>query len=188
MRFPRSRPVPLALGLVFVLAMAWQAWAAFTGDGLPVAAVTSGGGFASSHPYGLAGSAGQPVVDRSTGGNFEVQAGIWAAPGTNPVRTDTGEPSLRPTVHRLIGAFPNPFNPRTEVRFELAEATRVLVQVHDIRGRLVRTLINESRPSGPHAVVWNGKDNRGTTVASGTYFLRFNAGDRVETRKVALLK
>ena len=187
MRIPRTRPAQLALGLVLVSALAWQAWA-FVGDGLEVSAVTSGGGFASSHPYGLGGSIGQSVVERSTGGGFELQAGIWAPSATNPVRTDVDGTAPRPTVHRLVGAHPNPFNPRTEVSFELAEATHVRVDVHDVRGRLIRTLVNEARNAGPHAVMWNGTDNHGSSVASGTYYLRFNAGNRVETRKVALLK
>jgi hypothetical protein len=188
MRISPARPAPLVLGFLFVSVLAWQAWGAFTGDGLPVAGVTGGGGFASAHPYGHGGAAGQATVGRSTGNGFELQAGLWAAEWMNPVRTDVDEPLLRPQVHRLIGAYPNPFNPRTEVRFELAEATRVRVDVHDIRGRLIRTLVDETRSSGPHAVVWNGTDNRGVSVASGTYFLRFAADDRVETRKVALLK
>ena len=186
MRFPPTRPAPLALGLALVLAFAWQAWA-FVGDGLPQAAVTSGGGSASGGGFGLNSSIGQPIATKSAGGSFELQAGIWVG-STSANPTGVGDPALRPAVHRLIGAFPNPFNPRTEVRFELAEATRVRVNVYDVRGRLIRTLVDETRLSGPHAAVWDGTDNTGSTVASGTYYLRLIAGDRVETRKIALLK
>lgn len=188
MRTTLARPASLALGFILVFALAWQAWGAFVGDGLPASAVTGGGGFASSWPYGHHSAIGQATVGNSTGNGFEVQAGVLAPDWMNPVKTSVGDPVPVPSVHRLIGAFPNPFNPRTEVRFELAEATRVRVDVHDVRGRLVRTLVDENRPSGPHAVMWDGTDRTGSSVASGTYFLRLAAGDRVETRKVALLK
>jgi len=175
----------LALGLTLVLAMAWQAWA-FVGDGLPQATATSGGGSTGGGDFELYGSIGQPVVTRSSGGSFELEAGVWLGRTATPTAVE--EPALRPNVHRLIGAFPNPFNPRTEVRFELAEATRVRVQVYDLRGRLIRTLVDENRPSGAHAAIWDGTDNTGSTVASGSYFLRLIAGDRVQTQKVSLLK
>lgn len=187
MRIPRTRPAQLALGLVLVSAFAWQAWA-FVGDSVQHAGPSSGGGTASAGAFDLTSTIGDPALGASVGGSFELHSGRWHGDLTGPTGTAVGDPSMRPTVHRLVGAYPNPFNPRTEVSFELAEATHVRVDVHDVRGRLIRTLINESRPSGLHAVMWNGRDNSGSTVASGTYYLRFNAGDRVETRKVALLK
>jgi hypothetical protein len=187
MRTTLARPASLALGFILVFALAWQAWGAFIGDQIPASAVTGGGGSSSSGSLALTGVIGEPTTMNSLGGNFEVRSGLWLGKlGPNP--TAVGDPALRPSVHRLIGAFPNPFNPRTEVRFELAEATRVRVDVHDVRGRLVRTLVDETRPSGPHAVMWDGTDRSGSSVASGTYYLRLAAGDRVETRKVALLK
>lgn len=188
MRYSRTRPGTLALGAALVAALAWQASGAFLGDGLPAAAVTGGGGFASHSGYGLGASIGQPVVGRSTGGNYELEAGLWASPLSNPVATAVDEPVPVPGVHRLIGAYPNPFNPRTEIRFELARATRVRVDIHDVRGRLVRTLINEPRLAGPHSLTWNGVDQRGAAVSSGSYYLRLVADDRVETQKVVLLK
>ena len=186
MRIPRPRPAPLALGLALASVLTWQAWA-FVGDSIQHAGPVSGGGGAFGGDFFVISTIGEPVSASSTGGGFEVRGGRWNGDLT-PAPTAVGDPALRPTVHQLIGAYPNPFNPRTEVRFELAENTRVRVDVHDVRGRLIRTLIDESRPAGPHAVTWDGTDNRGSSVASGTYYLRFVAGDRVDTRKVALLK
>jgi hypothetical protein len=187
MRISPARPAPLVLGLIFVFALAWQAWGAFIGDSVQHAGPAAGGGGAFGGDFFVISTAGDAVSANSTGGGFELRGGRWHG-DLSPTPTAVGDPTLRPTINRLVGAHPNPFNPRTEVSFELAEATRVRVDVHDVRGRLIRTLIDESRPAGSHAVTWNGKDNRGSTVASGTYYLRFVAGDRVDTRKVALLK
>lgn len=190
MRTP-PKPAALVLGLAFVALGSWQVWAAIT-DGTTQAAVTGGGGFASHSGFGLVGSVGQPVAGPSSGTNgvgenYELWSGVW--PGApNPVKTAVGDPGATPAVHRLLGAWPNPFNPRTEVRFELASTTRVRVRVHDVRGRLVRTLTDELLPSGQHQVIWDGTDRSGRRVASGTYYLRLEADDRVETRKVSLLK
>ena len=191
MRISPARPAPLVLGLILVFALAWQAWGAFIGDSIQHAGPVAGGGGAFGGDFFVISTIGEPVSETSAGaslgGSFEVRGGRFNG-DVSPTPTAVGDPALRPTVHQLTGAYPNPFNPRTEVRFELAENTRVRVDVHDVRGRLIRTLIDESRPAGPHAVMWDGTDNRGSTVASGTYYLRFVAGDRVDTRKVALLK
>jgi hypothetical protein len=186
MRLSRTRPASLVLGLILVSVLAWQAWA-FVGDSAQHAGVASGGGATGGGGFAMVTTIGDPVSGNATGAGFEVHSGRFLGE-FGATATAVGDPALRPTVHRLVGAHPNPFNPRTEVSFELAEATHVRVDVHDVRGRLIRTLVNESRTSGPHAVTWDGTDNRGSSVASGTYYLRFNAGDRVETRKVALLK
>lgn len=184
MRTP-PKPAPLALGLALVFLLAWQVWAAVD-DGL-LQGVVAGGGSVSGGNYAMVGSIAESVTGAAVGGDFELQSGLWLG-DLGPAPTAVDDPTPAPGVHRLLGAWPNPFNPRTEIRFELASATRVTVDVHDVRGRLVRTLIDETRPSGPHRVVWDGTDRSGRRVASGTYFLRFSADDRVQTRKVSLLK
>lgn len=183
MRISRTT-APLAFALVLVALLAWQVWAA-VGDGLIQAAITGGGGELSRAGFQLVGAAAQPVTGHSAGGNFELESGLWLG-GSGQTGTAVDEPV--PGVHRLLGARPNPFNPRTEIRFELASATRVRIDVHDVRGHLVRTLVDESKPSGMHSVLWDGTDESGRRVASGTYYLRLTADDRVETRKVSLLK
>jgi hypothetical protein len=86
---------------------------------------------------------------------------------------------------------PNPFNPYTKVLFDIpsgANQVSVNLQIYDISGRLVRTLLQGSREPGRHEVIWNGKDNRGAQVGAGIYFIRIRAGEWVHTRKVALIK
>jgi len=84
-------------------------------------------------------------------------------------------------------ASPNPFNPRTTLAFELAGKQQVTLQIHDAAGRLVRTLLHESRAAGKHAVPWDGKDEAGRSLASGVYYVSLVAKEgRLNTKLVLL--
>lgn len=89
---------------------------------------------------------------------------------------------------RLLRNYPNPFNPRTTVHFTLSRDGQVLLRAFDARGRLVRTLVDSFVAAGSRSVEWDGRDDRGGAVASGTYFLRLEAGGDFMTRPVTLLK
>ncbi|MDX2474975.1 MAG: choice-of-anchor D domain-containing protein, partial [Candidatus Krumholzibacteria bacterium] len=90
---------------------------------------------------------------------------------------------------RLLPNVPNPFNPRTEIRFELAAPAQVTLVVFDLSGRVVRTLIaGDSLPAASHVREWRGEDDGGRTVASGVYFYRLEAGGFGETRRMVLMK
>jgi endonuclease/exonuclease/phosphatase family metal-dependent hydrolase len=82
---------------------------------------------------------------------------------------------------------PNPFTERVALALTLPVASETRVGVYDARGRLVRTLASGILPAGEHLLTWDGRDEEGLPVASGIYFCRAEAGDRRETRKVALL-
>ena len=86
---------------------------------------------------------------------------------------------------------PNPFSPEdgsTASRFSLSGQTDTQLQIFDISGRLVRELVSGNLPAGEHQVNWNGRDSRGETVSSGVYFYKLQTADRVDTRKMTLLK
>jgi hypothetical protein len=83
---------------------------------------------------------------------------------------------------------PNPFNPQTEIRFELPQRTHASLRVFDLRGRLVKTLLDGPREAGPQTIVWDGRDARGARVASGVYLYQLRAGEKVEQRKMTLVK
>jgi len=99
-----------------------------------------------------------------------------------------------PKVFSLRQNYPNPFNPSTTIQYEIPEQdneeTKVLVRlnIYSIRGRLVRTLVDEEKKSGFHKVQWDGRDERGELVSSGIYLYRISAGDYVSTRKMTILK
>lgn len=89
---------------------------------------------------------------------------------------------------RLFAAVPNPFNPRTTIRFALPAAGAVRLAVHGLDGRLVATLVSGDLPAGEHEAVWDGRDRAGRPAASGIYICRLEAGGVVRAERVALLK
>ena len=94
-----------------------------------------------------------------------------------------------PTVTRLLPNYPNPFNPRTTLIFDLAKPTqRAHLAIYNLQGSLVRILINESMDAGRHEVVWTGRNERGQSVASGVYMARLEAGDATQMCKLILLR
>jgi hypothetical protein len=117
------------------------------------------------------------------GGISSGNIGLWSEPSAAPVAPLTGPPNAI-----LHAAAPNPFNPRTTVRFELPDAAHVRLAIHDVRGRLVRTLVDAELPRGAHGIDWNGRDERGADVASGSYFALIEAGDRREVMPLTLVK
>jgi len=83
---------------------------------------------------------------------------------------------------------PNPFNPTTEIRFHLAQAGDVSLRIFDAQGRLVRDLVQGNYPAGDHAVVWNGIDHRGNSIASGVYLYQLEAAGRKLSKRMILIK
>lgn len=128
-------------------------------------------------------SARVAVADFEFAGGPRVQVFYWgdAVPTTVPPR---------PTVFRdaLAQNYPNPFNPSTMIRFSLAERDQVMLAIYDVRGSLVRTLVDEPRPAGEYRVEWNGENSSGVRVSSGVYFYRLIAGQFQATKKMVLLK
>ena len=108
----------------------------------------------------------------------DIEAWSSASPVVAEVPVFTSGPS----------AHPNPFNPRTTISFELAGASRVDLTVHDVRGRLVRTLVSGDLEAGPHEVMWDGMDNQGQALGSGVYFSRLVASGGVWQNKMVLVR
>lgn len=90
---------------------------------------------------------------------------------------------------RLLAAQPNPFNPMTKIRYEIFEAGSVNLTVYDLAGRLVRTLRSGAVESaGMGEVLWNGQDDQGQSMPSGTYLYRLEIGSFVQTQRMALVR
>jgi hypothetical protein len=84
---------------------------------------------------------------------------------------------------------PNPFNPATTIRYGLPRAERVTLQVYNLLGEEVVTLVDdEQKAAGYHAAIWDGRNKNGRVVASGVYVYRIRAGDFSMTKKMALVK
>lgn len=88
----------------------------------------------------------------------------------------------------LRANVPNPFNPRTSIRFDLPKVGLVRLSVFDVAGRLIRTLVDESMLQGSHEAVWDGRDSSGREVGSGNYLLRLSFEGRVKTAKMVLVR
>jgi hypothetical protein len=95
---------------------------------------------------------------------------------------------VRPIAFSLHQNVPNPFNPRTTLRFSVPEASAVRLAVYDVNGRMVRTLISGERAAGMHEVTWDGTDDVGRAVASGVYVYRLTTDADVAVRKMVLVR
>jgi len=102
--------------------------------------------------------------------------------------TDVDENHWVPHTTRLYPNSPNPFNPATSLRFDLANPGFVHLRIVDVAGRVVRTLVREARPAGRYVEVWNGLNEHGQRVSSGVYFYRLDAPGFTETHKLVLLR
>jgi probable HAF family extracellular repeat protein len=93
-----------------------------------------------------------------------------------------------PRQFELKQNYPNPFNPATTIEYIVPVRCDVTLEVFNLLGRRVRTLVKEARPAGSYRIVWDGKDGMGKPVSTGLYLYRFTAGDMVQTRKMLLIK
>ncbi len=93
-----------------------------------------------------------------------------------------------PAQFELSQNYPNPFNPSTTISFSIPNQAFVSLKVFDMLGREVKTLLNQEMVAGKHNLNWNGDNNYGNRVASGTYIYRISAGAIVSTKKMILIK
>jgi len=94
-----------------------------------------------------------------------------------------------PIINYELRNYPNPFNPKTKIVFDLPEAGQVKLEIYNIKGQKVKTLLDCYMSPGRSEMVWNSKDDNGKRVSSGVYFYRLNVNDKTEkTKKMLLLR
>ena len=93
------------------------------------------------------------------------------------------EVNLLPTEYALDQNFPNPFNPSTVIQYQIPQPGKVILNIYDMLGREVRTLVNEFQQNGTHSVTFDALH-----LSSGVYFYRIQSGSFIETKKMLLLK
>ncbi len=168
---------------------------------------TQGNGVVYAMPLDLhVPTASGSVVERTVWNDQSVQEYSFVVPGeptdlvvdpddwvldeqivTERVGTSVAAPAV-PASSRLLPPEPNPFNPRTRLRYDLARSGRVDLTVHDARGRRVATLVaGELRSAGTHTVVWAGDDDAGRPVSTGVYFARMQVDGRIRGESVRLV-
>jgi hypothetical protein len=112
----------------------------------------------------------------------------WHGPIQATVTSGVESPIEVPTEFDLAQNYPNPFNPTTTISYALPVRSNMTLNVYDVQGRLVSTLINGVQAAGSHHVTWNGLNNAGELVPSGLYMYRMTAGDFTKTGRMTLLK
>ncbi len=93
-----------------------------------------------------------------------------------------------PSLAATVGAWPNPFNPRTTIKFVVPQSGPIDLRIYDLQGRLVRTLVHGDLPAGDHSRAWDGTAEAGGRVASGAYFARLITGSGEVVAKLSLVK
>ncbi|MFH1845159.1 MAG: C1 family peptidase [bacterium] len=93
-----------------------------------------------------------------------------------------------PQRYGIAAVAPNPFNPLTTIWYDAPRDGQLTVRVYDVRGRLVRDLVDDVVGAGQHNIVWDGRDNNGSATAAGVYFVRLNAQGQTDSHKVMLAK
>ncbi|MEQ9266899.1 MAG: G8 domain-containing protein [Balneolaceae bacterium] len=101
----------------------------------------------------------------------------------SPLQTSNEEDDELPTEFSLDQNYPNPFNPSTTIQFDVAETSQISLQIFDMTGRLVETLVNEQKTAGSYSISW-----KADSQASGVYFLRMVSPAGIQTRKMLLMK
>ncbi|MFC1760343.1 GLUG motif-containing protein, partial [Candidatus Neomarinimicrobiota bacterium] len=88
----------------------------------------------------------------------------------------------------VLPAYPNPFNPSTTITYGIDTDSKITVQIYDITGQLITTILNTEQTQGWHSVVWNGTNNKGTQAPAGIYLSKITSNNDVKTNKLMLLK
>jgi len=142
-----------------------------------------------------------PLFCDAANGNYSLSSGSPCAPENNdecgligslPVACGTPT-SAGPDVPIQVAAvlepcFPNPFNPSTRIRFDLAEAARVYLAIYSLDGRRIAVLMAEDLPAGSFETSWGGRDNQGRKMPSGAYLCRLETDGHETTQRMLLMK
>ncbi len=105
-----------------------------------------------------------------------------------PLVKENEEVATAPAQFALYANYPNPFNSRTTIRFNLAETRNVNLSIYDINGRLIKTIADGVYGPGESSVVWNGQSESGEAAPSGVYFYRLMAGEWSKTGRLVMVK
>lgn len=116
---------------------------------------------------------------------FQMQGEIVVV---NPTDADDVEQVVLPSEFELKQNYPNPFNPETRISFTMERSAHVTVSIINVTGKTVARLLDRELMPGSHSVLWNGKNDNGSSVSSGVYFYTVKAGTYAESRKMLLLK
>ena len=126
-------------------------------------------------------------------GRYPDGSDTWQQMNPTPGTSNTEElftinSNIIPNSYKLYPAYPNPFNPETTISYDLPEQSFVEITIYDMLGKKVRTIVNEKQNPGHKSILWNAKDDYGTSVSAGLYIYQVQAGNFIQTNKMILLK
>ncbi|MFQ5751717.1 MAG: FlgD immunoglobulin-like domain containing protein [bacterium] len=102
--------------------------------------------------------------------------------------TKVEQRSPTPDKFTLFQNYPNPFNPETTIKYEISKSAQVKLEIFNILGQEIRTLVDKEKSAGFHAVLWDGEDNQGRDVPSGLYLYQIKVGNFLDSKKMLLLR
>ena len=101
---------------------------------------------------------------------------------------DVNDPEVPVVATALHNNYPNPFNPETTISYSVKDREPVTLEIYNIKGQLVKTLVKGIQEPGNHTIVWNGTDDNGRSVSSGVYYYKMQAGKYSSTKKMIMMK
>ena len=107
---------------------------------------------------------------------------------TKSFASSVSEEGAVPTIFSLEQNYPNPFNPETKIRYSIPQNSNVNLTVYNMLGQIVRELVNEHQIANSYETIWDGKNSSGGIMPSAVYVFQLKAGNKIETRKLLLLK
>ena len=114
----------------------------------------------------------------------------FAAPNQSVINGIENEDQLSqfPAQFTLKQNYPNPFNPQTSIQYELSLPMSIQLDIFNLTGQKIKTLVNEYKRAGNHSVTWDGTDASGENVSSGIYIYSLHAGGNIQTSKMILTR
>ena len=151
------------------------------------AVISQGGGRMSNGTLAMDLTIGEPIAGTTTNGSLQADFGYWWIIRTANVGVEAAQ---LPTAFAMKQNAPNPFMTRTTIAYAIPKGQQVLVfiGIYDLSGRLVKTLVHESKAAGQYSVVWDGTSDSGDIALAGVFFAQFHAGNFQRTSKLVMLK
>ena len=119
--------------------------------------------------------------------NLQTEVTLYSEATVSDIVTENAQEDVAPLT-TINGNYPNPFNPETQISFQISKRSYVTMNVFNLKGQLVKSLVNENLKSGSHTITWNGNDDNGRAVASGIYFFRLSNDGVNKIHKCTLMK
>ena len=135
---------------------------------------------------GMKGTVGQPAVGRTRIDNYILVAGLWGA--ISQMFLDVGDEVVLPLEYSISNAYPNPFNPVTNIDITVPESGLMHFAIYDILGRQVFEHKQTFDNPGHYRITWSGKNNYGSSLSSGVYLLTVRFAENYYKQKITLLK